>query len=136
MEINTVSTPVIGKSTLSLENKPAVALPSPQQQKESSVEALSLNKQQAISKELQEQVGQVNSKLEQLGMGVSFSVDKTTQSPVIKVIDRVTDEIIKQFPNEDSLKRMQNIQSYLDSVQQSGSANKENLTGVLFNEII
>jgi flagellar protein FlaG len=135
MEINTVSTPAIGKSTLPLENQPAVELQS-SQQKGSSVEALSLNKQQATSKEIQEQVDQVNSRLEQLGMGVSFSVDKTTQSPVIKVIDRVTDEVIKQFPNEGSLERMQYIQRYLDSVQQSGSANKENLTGVLFNEII
>lgn len=135
MDINTVSTPAIGKSTLPLENKPAVELQSPQQ-KGSSVEALSLNKQQATGKEIQEQVGQVNSRLEQLGMGVSFSVDKTTQSPVIKVIDRVTSEVIKQFPNEGSLERMEHIQRYLDSVQQSGSANKENLTGVLFNEII
>jgi len=135
MEVNTVSTPAIGKSTLPEDIKPTVTLQKPQQ-KESSVEASSLNKQPATNKEIQDQVGKINSRLEQLGMGVSFSVDATTQSPVIKVIDRVTDEVIKQFPNEDSLKRMQHIQSYLDSVQQNGSANKENLTGVLFNEII
>jgi len=135
MEINSISTPAIGKSTLPSESNPTVALQKPQQ-KMSSVEVSSLNLQLVSSKEIQEQVNQVNSRLEQLGMGVSFSIDETTSSPVIKVIDRATDEIIKQFPNEDSLKRMQHIQSYLDSVQQNGSANKENLTGVLFNEII
>ncbi len=135
MEINSIPTPAIGKSALSSDVKPMVEL-QPPQQKGTSVGALSLNKQQATSNEIQEQVGKVNSRLEQLGMGVSFSVDTTTQSSVIKVIDRVTDEVIKQFPNEGSLERMQHIQSYLDSVQQSGNANKENLTGVLFNEII
>ena len=135
MEINSISTPAIGKSTLPSDIKPVVEVPQPQQ-KVSSVETSLLNKQQITSREIQIQVNQVNSKLEQLGMGVSFSIDETTSSPVIKVIDRATDEIIKQFPNEDSLKRMQHIQSYLDSVQQNGNANKENLTGVLFNEII
>ncbi len=135
MDINTVSTPAIGKSTLPSDIKPVVEVQQPQQKVSLGV-ASSLNTQQATNKEIQEQVSQVNSRLEQLGMGVSFAVDESTQSPVIKVIDRVTDEIIKQFPNEDSLKRMQQIQSYLDSVQQNGNVNKENLTGVLFNEII
>ena len=135
MEINSMPTPAIGKSALSSDVKPMVESQKPQQ-KESSVEAPSLKTQQAIKQEVLDQVVKVNSKLEQLGMGVSFSVDESTQSSVIKVVDRVTDEVIKQFPNEDSLKRMQHIQSYLDSVQQSGNANKESLTGVLFNEII
>lgn len=135
MEINTVSTPAIGKSTLLAENKPTVEL-QPPQQKGSFVEASSQNAQKADVKEIQQHVEQVNSKLEQLGMGVSFSIDESSQSPVIKVIDRSTDEVIKQFPNENSLKRMQHIQNYLDSVQQNGMNNKENLTGVLFNEII
>jgi flagellar protein FlaG len=135
MEINTVSTPAIGKSTLQPDVKSAVELQTPQQ-KEVFVEASSQNAQKATVKDIQQQVEQVNSKLEQLGMGVSFSIDESSQSTVIKVIDRSTDEIIKQFPNEDSLKRMQHIQSYLDSVQQNGMNNKENLTGTLFSEII
>lgn len=135
MEINAISTPVIGKSTLQADVKSAVELQKPEQ-KEVSVETVSQNSQKANVKEIQQQVEQVNSRLEQLGMGVSFSVDKSTSSPVIKVIDRSTDEVVKQFPNEDSLKRMHHIQSYLDSAQQNGINNKENLTGVLFNEII
>ena len=136
MDINTVSsTPAIGKSTLQADTQSAVEAPT-LQQKEVFVEATSQNAQKADAKEVQQQVEQVNSRLEQLGMGVSFSVDESSQSPVIKVIDRSTDEVIKQFPNEGSLKRMEHIQSYLDSVQQNGMTNKENLTGVLFNEII
>ncbi len=135
MEINTVSTPAIGKSALQSDVKSAVEVQTPRQ-KEVFVDTSSQNAQKANVKEVQQQVEQVNSKLEQLGMGVSFSVDESSQSPVIKIIDRSTDEVIKQFPNEDSLKRMQHIQSYLDSVQPNGSANKENLTGALFNEII
>jgi flagellar protein FlaG len=135
MEVKPMSTPAIGNNTLPLDVKPAVEVQKPQQ-KESSVEAPSLKEQQATTQEMLDQVGQVNSRLEQLGAGVSFSVDESTQSPVIKVIDRATDEVIKQFPNEGSLKMMQIIQSHLDSVQQSSIANKENLTGVLFSEII
>lgn len=132
MDINTVSIPAIGKSSLQADTQSAVEAIT-LQQKEASIEATS---QKVDAKELQQQVEQVNSRLEQLGMGVSFSIDESSQSPVIKVIDRSTDEVIKQFPNEESLKRMEQIQSYLDSVQQNGMNNKENLTGVLFNEII
>ena len=132
MDINTVSIPAIGKSSLQAGTQSAVEAIT-LQQKEASIEATS---QKVDAKELQQQVEQVNSRLEQLGMGVSFSIDESSQSPVIKVIDRSTDEVIKQFPNEESLKRMEQIQSYLDSVQQNGMDNKENLTGVLFNEII
>ncbi|HIE40178.1 MAG TPA: flagellar protein FlaG [Thiomicrorhabdus sp.] len=132
MDINTVSIPAIGKSSLQAGTQSAVEAIT-LQQKEASIEATS---QKVDAKELQQQVEQVNSRLEQLGMGVSFSIDESSQSPVIKVIDRSTDEVIKQFPNEESLKRMEQIQSYLDSVQQNGMNNKENLTGVLFNEII
>ncbi len=135
MEINTVSTPALGKGSLPSDVKSAVEVPTPRQ-KEVFVEALSQNAQKADVKDIQKQVEQVNSKLEQLGMGVSFSIDESSQSPVIKVIDRSTNEVIKQFPNEDSLKRMEHIQSYLDSVQQNGMDNKENLTGTLFSEII
>lgn len=135
MDINTVSIPAIGKSSLQADTQSAVEAIT-LQQKEASIEATSQKAQKVDAKELQQQVEQVNSRLEQLGMGVSFSIDESSQSPVIKVIDRSTDEVIKQFPNEESLKRMEQIQSYLDSVQQNGMNNKENLTGVLFNEII
>lgn len=135
MDINTVSIPAIGKSSLQAGTQSAVEAIT-LQQKEASIEATFQKAQKVDAKELQQQVEQVNSRLEQLGMGVSFSIDESSQSPVIKVIDRSTDEVIKQFPNEESLKRMEQIQSYLDSVQQNGMDNKENLTGVLFNEII
>ena len=86
--------------------------------------------------ELSDQIETVNQKLEQMGLGLTFLVDENTQSSVVKVIDKSTDELIRQFPSEGSLKIMRNIQAYLTAVQQSGSVNKEGLTGTLFNEII
>jgi flagellar protein FlaG len=92
--------------------------------------------QQETKELLQTQVDDVNSKLNQLGVGLAFSMDENTQSSVVQVVDKTTDEVIKQYPNEGSLKIMKNIQDYLNSVQQSSLSVKEGLTGVLFNEII
>ena len=133
MDVNSISTPASG-------TQPTVATPlnkvTPPQQVETSVVSPNLKAQQETQEVMQKQVEQVNSKLEQLGLGVMFSVDENTQSSVVKVIDKTTDEVIKQYPNEGSLKMMKNIQNYLDSVQQSRISSKEGLTGALLNEII
>ena len=134
MDINSISSPVQG--TNSSQAAASSASKVPQQQVETSVVSPNLKAQQETKEMMQKQVEQVNSKLEQLGVGVMFSVDENTQSSVVKVIDKTTDEVIKQYPNEGSLKMMKNIQNYLDSVQQSGTFNKQGLTGALFNEII
>ncbi len=135
MDINSISTPAIGNSNLQSGVKPAVEVQKPQQIDPSGV-ASSLNALPETREVTAEQVAQVNSKLEQLGVGIAFSVDESTQSSVIKVIDKTTDEVIKQFPNAGSLEMMKNIQSYLESVQKSGMPNKEGLTGSLISEII
>ncbi len=135
MDINAVSTPAIGKSSPQADVKSAGGEQT-LKQKGLSVDATVEQAQKATSTGLKQQVEQVNSRLDQLGLGVSFSIDESSQMSVIRVIDRSTDEVIKQFPNEEALKRIQHIQSYLDSVQQNGMKNKENLTGVLFSEII
>lgn len=82
------------------------------------------------------QVENLNKILEQLGQSITFGVDKGTQSSVVKVVDKTTDELIKQYPSEGSLRMMKNIQEYLERAQQSGGLTKEGLTGSLFNEII
>lgn len=130
MDIKTtsMSMPALSASSLQPGNKPAVEVPKQQQ-----TPPIVTTAQKASALE---QVTQVNSKLEQLGMGVAFSIDEGTQSPVLKVIDRVTNEVIKQYPNEGSLEMMKNIQSYLESVQKGGMADKEGLTGSLISEII
>lgn len=101
-----------------------------------SVASPDMESQKEIGKVTQEKLDNLNVKLEQLGMGLSFSVDENTQSSVIKVIDKTTDEIIKQYPSEGSLRVIKNIQEYLDSVQNSKGLNKDSLTGTLLSEII
>jgi flagellar protein FlaG len=135
MDINSLSTSAIENSTLQSGVKPAVEIPKQQQIETSVATSASESPPEARTATL-EKVAQVNSRLEQLGVGLAFYVDESTQSSVVKVIDRTTDEVIKQYPNEGSLEMMKHIQSYLESVQKSGILNKEGLTGVLLNEII
>jgi len=137
MDINSsMSSPVMDTQTVKSVATPAVAVSVKSEQVEASVVSPNMKTPQDNEQAIQDQVEQVNSQLGQLGLGLTFSVDENTQSSVVKVIDKTTDEIIKQYPNEDSLKMMKNIQDYLNSVQQSSSTTKEGLTGVLFNEII
>ncbi|NPA72048.1 MAG: flagellar protein FlaG [Gammaproteobacteria bacterium] len=135
MDINSMSEPAIGGNTLPSASKPSVEVVKPQQI-EASVATSALEQRPVTKSEMLEMVDKANLALEQLDMGISFSVDEGTQSSVIKVIDRQTDEVIRQFPNEGSLKMMKTIQSYLDSMQQNSLPGKEGLTGVLFSEII
>lgn len=140
MDINSISSPVINANA-NTSSAPSGLAPvtaeqvKPQQVKESVVSPSPVT-QQETKELLQTEVDNVNSKLNQLGVGLAFSVDENTQSSVVQVIDKTTDEIIKQYPNEGSLRIMKNIQDYLNSVQQSSLSTKEGLTGVLFNEII
>lgn len=136
MEINSISSPVVNTSSAQSASTPVAGEKVKPQQVETSVVSPNLTTQQEAKEALQLQVDNVNSKLDQLGVGLAFSVDENTQSSVVKVIDKTTDEVIKQYPNEGSLKMMKNIQDYLNSVQQSALSTKEGLTGALFNEII
>jgi flagellar protein FlaG len=86
--------------------------------------------------QLENQVEQINRQLEKLGQTIAFGVDDSTSQTVVKLIDKNTDELIRQYPSEDSLKLMKNIQEYLERIQEIGSDNKESLTGQIINEII
>lgn len=77
----------------------------------------------------------VNNALSSYGLGVNFDRDADTNRPIVRIIDRQTDEVIKQYPSEDALALMKNIQNYLMQ-QSSSTVNKQELTGALFNEII
>jgi flagellar protein FlaG len=134
MDIKSVSTSVVGSSALQSGVKPAVEVTKPQQT--APAVAPSTKAPQEVQKVTVEQVEEVNSNLDQLGLGIAFSVDESTQSSVIKVIDKTTNEVIKQYPNEGSLEMMKNIQGYLDAVQTSSAANTEALKGAIINEVI
>ncbi len=137
MEINSMSTPAAENlKSLQPDSKPAASQEVKKQQSDASVISPTKKTQQETAVALNEQVQKLNEQLLHLGQGLLFSVDENTRSSVVKVIDRKTDEVLKQFPTEGSLKIINNIQNYLESVQQSGERTKEGLTGVLFNEII
>ncbi|MBD3777031.1 MAG: flagellar protein FlaG [Campylobacterales bacterium] len=135
MDINVTSSPAAftRSATASAKDSEPVLM---KQQADSSVVSPQLETQQETQKVNDDQLKAVNSRLEALGIGLTFSVDENTQSSVVKIIDKTTDEVIKQFPSEGSLKIMQNIQNYLDLVNKSGMTAKEGLTGALLNEII
>ncbi|MEA3406322.1 MAG: flagellar protein FlaG [Pseudomonadota bacterium] len=136
MEINSLSSLAASyqktqSTTQEIEVKEVV-----QQRVDSSAVSPAQKTQQETPEVLAKQVLQLNNQLEKLGQSLAFAVDENTQSSVVKVIDKTTDEVIKQFPSEGSLRIMQNIQNYLTTVQQSGLQAKEGLTGALFSEII
>lgn len=135
MEINLYNSPALMSQAEHAVPKAAVSQDKLHQAGSSVVSPLP-KAQQEIEGKIQEQIDKVNIKLNQLGVGLDFSVDENTQSSVVKVVDKTTDEVIRQFPTEGSLKIVQNIQDYLSSMQQTDFADKEGLTGILFNEII
>jgi len=90
----------------------------------------------AFTSENRELLDSLNSQMASLNMGVAFSIDESTRSSIVKVIDRSTSEVVKQYPNDEALKVMQNIQAFLDSVTAKQLNEGSSLTGALFNEII
>lgn len=57
----------------------------------------------ATPQELQEAVDGMNDFVSSLSNTLNFSIDKETGRTVVKVIDRATDEVIKQIPAEEML---------------------------------
>jgi len=137
MEVNSISSPAVtAQKTSQSATKPTEMDGVNRQRTDSSVASPVPKAQEETLKKVTEQIEVLNRQLSQVGQSLAFSVDEGTQSSVVKVIDKVTDEVIRQFPTEGSLKIMNNIQNYLNLVQQNGLTTKEGLTGVLFNEII
>ncbi|WP_178861196.1 flagellar protein FlaG [Thiomicrorhabdus cannonii] len=138
MEISHISSPAVTVTKAGSDPQVAEQIGrTPLQQSERSVAALNTENVLESAKTIAEQAQQLNGLLDKFGQGLVFTVDETTNSSVVKVIDKTTEQVIRQFPTEGSLKIMQNIQDYLNSVKHSGMvASKEGLTGTLFNEII
>ena len=134
MDINSVTTSVVGNNALSSGIKPAVEMLKPQQ----NIPTVAPNAaaRQDVQKVSAEQITEINSNIEKLGVGIAFSVDESTQSSVIKVIDKSTNEVIKQYPNEGSLEVMKNIQGYLESLNSSETLSKEASKGSMVSELI
>lgn len=58
---------------------------------------------QPTSSQLQIAVGKLNQAMQQSSTGVEFSIDKSSNSTLIKVVDTQTGETIKQIPSKEAL---------------------------------
>ena len=58
-------------------------------------------KEQATPVQVEQAVRQVNKALSLREVGLSFEVDKDTDKVIVKVVDRVSGEVIRQIPNEE-----------------------------------
>ncbi|WP_044410361.1 flagellar protein FlaG [Thiomicrospira microaerophila] len=90
----------------------------------------------ALEADSLDRIDQMNQRLDQMGIGVAFAVDQDTGSSIVKVVDKASNEVMKQFPSEDALRMMRNIQNYLDSASQTQISDAKGLTGSLISEII
>ena len=52
---------------------------------------------------IEEAVNQMNRQIQEVSREIHFSVDKSTDRVVIRVIDRQTNELIRQIPSEEML---------------------------------
>ena len=60
-------------------------------------------KTEASREKLEEAVKQVNDFVQPFNNGLQFSLDDDTGKTIVKVIDKTTDEVIRQFPSEEML---------------------------------
>lgn len=70
-------------------------------------------KAEATRDQLQEAVQRVNDFVQPFNNGLQFSLDDDTGKTIVKVIDKTTDEVIRQFPSEEML----NIAKALDTMK-------------------
>ncbi len=136
MDINSLSSPATGSTVAVPGVKQEAVAVSPQKQSEGSMASVDQKANPVSEEQIQNEVQQMNRVMESLGIGVAFIIDESTKSSVVTVIDKSTEEVIKQFPDEGALRMMKNIQEYLNSVNERVSVTKEGLTGSLLNEII
>jgi flagellar protein FlaG len=68
-----------------------------------------------LTEELQRRVGGVDSQL-------LFSIDQTTGSSVVKVMDRATKEVIRQIPSEEMLQIAKGLDRYKEGLLISSKA--------------
>lgn len=134
MDINSLSSPASAGTSATVTNKPAVIEVPKAKQSEGSMASVDQKTNPVLKQDIQNEIESVNRVLAKLGVGVAFTIDESTKSSVVNVIDKSTDEVIKQFPNEGALRMMKHIQDYLNTVNKSGMENKEGLTGTLLSE--
>lgn len=81
------------------------------------------------NKKVEEMVKEINELSLRKDVGVNFHKDSQTGQSVVQFIDNSTREVIKQFPSEEMLKVIQQIDKFLESHGKSASV------GDLLNEV-
>ena len=138
IQTNTISPPAVTVNPATESKTKLETSPSSQQEKSvTQTELLNEVKQPTQLTEVDKAaLEKLNQRLTQLSVGVTFTVDESTRSSIVKMVDKSTNEVVKQFPNEDSLKLIEHLQEYLNSVNQKVLHDNRGLTGALLNEII
>jgi flagellar protein FlaG len=91
---------------------PAVAVASPPAQATEKPTA-----QPPTSAQLKSAVDSINRALQQSNQSLEFSVDPTTKTPVVKMMDKETGKVISQYPSEQVLAIAQSIDQFLSEHQ-------------------
>lgn len=69
--------------------------------------------QQPPSGQLQNAVDGINLAMRQANQNLEFSVDTSTNKPVVKMVDTQTGDLIRQFPSEETLAIARSIDQFL-----------------------
>jgi flagellar protein FlaG len=69
--------------------------------------------QQMTADDVQAVVDKLNEFMHNGQRNLSFSVDKDTEDMVVKVMDTQTNEVIRQFPSEETLKLAKHLEGML-----------------------
>lgn len=71
------------------------------------------NKVESASKaELEAAISKLNAMMTQSNTAVEFSLDSSSNSPVIKVIDKETKSVLRQLPNVEALAFSKNLETF------------------------
>jgi flagellar protein FlaG len=91
------------------------AKPDAAEQQKQAIQAVEQVKQsQEMSvEEVQAVVDKLNEFMQNGQRNLNFSVDKDTDNVVVKVMDKQTQEVIRQFPSEETLKLTKHIEGML-----------------------
>ena len=65
------------------------------------------------AKDLEQALLQVKERFEKVNVGFEYSVDDTTKRNVVKIIDKDTKEVIRQYPPEEILNMLQKMYEML-----------------------
>lgn len=113
----------------------SVDTPSIQQNKVAETEAGKIQRDDQADR-LQQSVNRLNQQLK--SNELKFEVVRELGIAVVKVIDTADGKVIRQIPSEEAVKRLEDIQKYLEqSVYQQDTAQlKDSLTGLIFNQTL